>query len=167
MWMTDASMAERWIARALLALFAVGLALIVLLPSDGHEVLGLVERVARVVAALGVPYGIAFRVLEFGANIVLFVPLGVLLPLVCGSCRPRVLWATVLLGALFSTAIELVQLVIPGRVTSGFDVLANTLGTSFGVLLLLLWRSTRRPANPHPDDRRAEPVQRGVHPTRI
>ncbi len=165
--MTDASTAEKWVARALLTLFAVGLALIVLLPSDGHQVLGLVERVARVVALLGVPYWFAFRVLEFGANIVLFVPLGVLLPLVWGSCRPRVLWATVLLGALFSTAIELAQLVIPGRVTSVFDVLANTLGTALGVLLLLLWRSMKRPAIPRSRGGRSDPAQPGMRSTRI
>lgn len=128
--------AATWIARALLAGFAVALALIVLLPSDGHRVLGLVHTIATVAAELGVPYRFAFTVIEFGANIALFVPLGVLLPLALGPGRTLTPMGAGLVGLAASLLIELAQLGIPGRVSSPFDVLANTLGAALGAVLL-------------------------------
>lgn|GEM_PF-2540969 len=140
--------ATTWIARALLAAFGVALALIVLLPSEGHRVLGLVETLAGIVSRAGIPYQFAFMTLEFGANIALFVPLGVLLP--SALARPAstatrglegaTLFGTVCLGAAISVLIELAQQVIPGRVSSPADVLANTLGTLLGVLILVILR---------------------------
>lgn len=78
------------VARLLLLLSAILIGLVVLLPSDNHQVLGLLPRLAQKVAELGIPYWAAFRAIEFGANIVLFVPLGVLIPLAFGSLRARV-----------------------------------------------------------------------------
>ena len=140
--------ATTWIARALLGAFGVALALIVLLPSEGHQVLGLVETLAGIASRAGIPYQFAFMTLEFGANVALFVPLGVLLPI--ALARPAspatrgiegaTLFGTVCLGAAISVLIELAQQVIPGRVSSPADVLANTLGTALGVLLLVAVR---------------------------
>ena len=120
-------------ARVLLAVFALMLAYTVLLPSDGHEVLGLVRSVAQFISGFGLPFWLVFRVLEFGANIVMFVPFGVLVPLAFGRLDRRVAWLTIAAGAGLSMAIELSQLVIPGRVSSVLDVVANTLGAAVGV----------------------------------
>lgn len=150
-------------ARVLLAVFGIALAGIVLLPSRGHRVLGLVQRLAEVVASLGGSRHAAEAVIEFGANIVLFMPLGVLLPLALGLPQRRgpgavaggtaaggtVVIGTVAVGALLSIGIELGQLGIPGRVSSPFDVLANTLGTLLGVLLLAAVLALRRARSPH------------------
>ena len=132
-----------WIARTLLAGFAIGLALIVLLPSEGHRVLGLVDTLAGLASRAGVPYRVAFAAIEFAANIALFVPLGLLLPHALGSTRPSTLFATVTAGAALSVLIELAQLAIPGRVSTPADVLANTIGTSAGVWLLVITRIRR------------------------
>lgn len=142
------STAITWIARALLAAFGVALALVVLLPSQGHRVLGLVETLAGIASRAGIPYQFAFTTLEFGANIALFVPLGVLLPIALArpaSAATRdlggaALVGTVGVGAAISVLIELAQQGIPGRVSSPADVLANTLGTALGVLLLVAVR---------------------------
>ena len=139
------STATTWIARALLAAFGVALALVVLLPSQGHRVLGLVETLAGIASRAGIPYQFAFTTLEFGANIALFVPLGVLLPIALArpasaatrGMESATLFGTVVLGATISVLIELAQQVIPGRVSTPADVLANTLGTLLGVLLLV------------------------------
>lgn len=134
----------RWAARALLAAFALALALIVLLPSEGHRALGLAEALARAAERLGIPYAPAFAVIEFGANIALFVPLGLLLPLALGSIGRSTLFATIAVGAVTSMCIEFAQLAIPGRVSTPADVLANTLGTAIGVGVIH-W-ATRRSA---------------------
>ncbi|MGK0716154.1 VanZ family protein [Leucobacter sp. W1153] len=151
--MTTTSTAARfsaitWIARALLAAFGVVLALIVLLPSEGHRVLGLVETLAGIATRAGISYQLAFATLEFGANIALFVPLGLLVPIAFASSpgsgirgiAPATLFGTVCVGAATSVLIELAQQVIPGRVSSPADVLANTMGTALGVLLLIALR---------------------------
>ena len=73
---------------------------------------------------------------EFVANILLFVPLGLLIRLAI----PRGTWfgATVLgatvLGAVVSVGIEVLQVWTP-RVSDPRDIVANTLGTLAGALL--------------------------------
>jgi len=76
------------------------------------------------------------------------VPLGVLLPIALArpaSAATRdlggaALVGTVGVGTAISVLIELAQQGIPGRVSSPADVLANTLGTALGVLLLVAVR---------------------------
>jgi glycopeptide antibiotics resistance protein len=66
-------------------------------------------------------------------NVVLFLPLGFLLPLLA----PRLdrLWRTVGAGFALSVAIELSQVAFPGvRRADVNDVLLNTLGTALGFL---------------------------------
>ncbi len=72
-------------------------------------------------------------------NIMLFVPFGIALGLV----RRRVPIA-VAIGALLSTAIEILQLWIPGRDSAISDVAANSLGTLFGALVVWGWPARHR-----------------------
>lgn len=62
-------------------------------------------------------------------NVALFAPLGIALALSGRTVQRAVLW-----GVLLSTAVELLQLVVPGRDTSLSDVLTNGLGTGLGAL---------------------------------
>jgi hypothetical protein len=76
------------------------------------------------------------------ANVLLFLPLGVVLFL-----RTRRAGRSVLCGALLSAAIELIQFRLPGRDPSLGDLLFNTLGTGAGVLFVVsapLWRAPAR-----------------------
>jgi VanZ family protein len=72
-------------------------------------------------------------------NIFLFLPLGAAL---CLLGVPR--RASVLTGFCLSLAIEITQLVIPGRTTSADDVLCNTLGAFAGFLLVSAWAARRK-----------------------
>lgn len=54
--------------------------------------------------------------------------------------RIRTVAATVLLGTLFSLAIEIVQFYIPTRDSGTTDILTNTLGTVIGITLYR-WRT--------------------------
>ena len=83
---------------------------------------------------------------EVVGNILLFIPLGYLLP---AALRPlRRINATVLAGLAITISIELLQwLLIEGRSPSIDDVIYNTIGTGIGatlyVLLAGLWRFKR------------------------
>lgn len=81
--------------------------------------------------------------IEFGANIVLFLPLGLLLALLF---RPP--WIGVVLAVALSVAAEAVQLVLPGRLASPRDILANALGAGIGAFIAWLIIRRRRPVRP-------------------
>jgi VanZ family protein len=95
---------------------------------------------------------------EFVANILLFVPLGLLIRL----ALPRSTWlgATVL-GGLVSVAVEVLQVWTP-RVSDPRDIVANTLGTLVGALLgsvigLIASVAARQGARRRPELRGREP----------
>jgi glycopeptide antibiotics resistance protein len=67
------------------------------------------------------------HLLGVAGNVVLFAPLGAVL-----RFRGLPLKKAVLAGVVFSTGIELTQLLVPGRTTSFDDVLLNALGVALG-----------------------------------
>ncbi|MCP4401985.1 MAG: VanZ family protein [bacterium] len=70
------------------------------------------------------------------SNIFLFIPLGVIIFLVFDRIllysQKHVLYIALFTGAIFSTCIELVQYMVPKRIPSVSDVLANTAGVFLG-----------------------------------
>lgn len=70
-------------------------------------------------------------------NIAGFVPFGFFfcMSLSAGSPSKKAAVATVVLGAVFSLTIEILQLYIPMRDSGTTDILTNTLGTAIGALL--------------------------------
>jgi membrane associated rhomboid family serine protease len=75
------------------------------------------------------------RRLEVGANVVLFVPLGLLLTFLLDRSRYLVLP----IGFLASFLVESVQAVfLPGRTPSLLDIAANTAGVCVGVIIASL-----------------------------
>jgi len=77
-------------------------------------------------------------IVQVGANLVLFVPLGFFLPL-RGAAFAGVVRMT-LLGAVLSASLEAVQYVCAlGRVASVDDVLLNAAGAGVGAFLARLW----------------------------
>jgi glycopeptide antibiotics resistance protein len=76
---------------------------------------------------------IGYPQIEFLANVLMFVPLGLLVGVLFG----RRFWAlAILLGFSASACIEFAQFVLlPGRYGTVDDVIANTLGALVGALL--------------------------------
>ena len=75
---------------------------------------------------------ITYARVEFGANIVLFVPLGMLLALLFG---PHRWWLAPVICFVATVLIELSQgALLPQRVASIGDVIANTVGGILGTL---------------------------------
>jgi len=119
-------------ARILLPVYLVAVGFIVFSPSDDSGS-GFLEWLAE---ALGEP---GYAAVEFTANIVMFVPFGVLVRL--ATARPS-WWMILALGFLTTVTIELTQLALPSRFSTVSDVIANTLGTAVG--LAAVWLATRR-----------------------
>ncbi|MEO7122564.1 MAG: VanZ family protein [Lacisediminihabitans sp.] len=95
---------------------------------------GLLFRVLRALARHDLGF-ITYARVEFSANVLFFVPVGLLLALLFGA---RWWWAIILCVAL-SSMIELSQLLfLPHRYASFGDILANSLGGTIGAVLALL-----------------------------
>lgn len=76
-----------------------------------------------------------YDVVEFTANILMFVPMGALLTLLLGRER---WWLALALGVMATLTIEFVQLFLPARFSDARDLLANTLGTLLGIAIVLV-----------------------------
>ena len=140
---------RRWAGWALVA-YGSAAVLVLVLPVGYASV---VQAIAGAVHRIpGVDIGNGW--IEFAANVLLFGPLGFLLALLFR--HPW--WGTALAIAL-SAAAELGQIVIPSRVASLRDVLANALGAVIGaaVAWLLVLRRERRRARSTPPLSRARP----------
>lgn len=126
----------------LLVAYLVGTAVIALYPTPvDRGIDGLLFRVLRVLASHGLGF-ITYARVEFSANVVLFVPLGLLLALLFGA---RWWWCAILLCVALSSAIELSQLAfLPERLASLGDVIANSSGGVIGALLALPWLLSAR-----------------------
>ena len=89
---------------------------------------------------------ISFDVVEFTANVAMFVPLGILVLAWGGRW-----WYGILIGTVLSAAIETIQLLfLPTRVADVRDVVANTVGAAIGVgIALFLGRHAARSQDSH------------------
>ncbi len=76
-----------------------------------------------------------FSMLEFAANVALFVPLGLFFVLLFGR---RQWWLAIVVGLLMTAGIEFAQQFIDGRVSDPRDLVANGLGTVLGTLIALI-----------------------------
>jgi glycopeptide antibiotics resistance protein len=136
--------AAGWLALAYLA----ALALIAFWPTPVDRGLnGSISSVVLWLHAHGVPAWLDYESIEFGANIALFVPVGLLVALLTGT---RHWWIGTLIGTLISCTIELGQLVfLPERFATVNDVIANSLGALLGTLIaVFVLRVTLGPAQP-------------------
>lgn len=84
--------------------------------------------------------GIRYGHIEAAANVLFFVPLGMLVPIIFNPPRWLVAWV---LCVGLSVSIETIQWVfLSGRVASFRDIACNSIGAGIGVVLTLtLWRS--------------------------
>ncbi|MGV2982219.1 VanZ family protein [Microbacterium sp. AGC85] len=123
------------IARILLVPYTIALALVVWLPGDqASRVTGIVVRLARSLAyRLDVPFVYTYTVLEFLANIALFIPFGLLLAVAWSWLKT---WHLAVLGLVTSGVIEFVQLFLPSRFSTVSDLIANTAGAVVGCLFV-------------------------------
>ncbi len=135
---------QRRVVLALLLAVGVVAAVLVLNPWHLQDAFDApIERALGTLHDRGLPDRLNVHAAEFAANILLFVPLGLLGALLL----PRRHWWLVLLGlVVLSVGIETVQaLGLPSRRSSARDVLGNSLGAAIGVGLSLLLRRSSAP----------------------
>lgn len=142
--MTPVTSVDRRVPAMLLVPYLVAVGVVTLSPAPASdETLGTVRTVVAWLARHGLP--VTYLGVEAVANVVMFVPFGVLVGLLL-----RRWWAVVLLAAATSTLIETVQLALPTRFSTVQDVVMNTLGAGVGVVALAVvararaWRATAR-----------------------
>ena len=105
-------------------------------PLDERGV-GILRGVLRVLARSDLTRWITYGVVEFTANIAMFVPVGLLFLLLAGR---RHWWLALAGGVALTCAIEFTQLFLPGRFSDVRDILANSLGALLGVIVGLMLR---------------------------
>lgn len=137
------------VAHVILALYGSLLAAIAFWPTPVDAGLGgLIAQLTSTLPALTYPR------LEFGANILLFVPLGVLLALIL----PRARYLVAPLSLIVTVTVECVQAIaLDQRTPSVMDIVANTTGACLGLLLVAVIAAARRPAPAR--TRTAEPAE--------
>jgi len=113
-------------------LVVVGLITLTPASSTGHAPMWYVARWIHHVPGTG---WVTVPGLEYTANVVMFVPLGLLGVPLAGRAR---WWRVVLVGVALTCAIETAQHWIPGRVPDVLDVTTNSLGALLGAWAALL-----------------------------
>lgn len=139
-----------------LAVYLAAVARITLWPQFApDDAFTAVDRAVRWLSDHGLP--VTLDGLEAVSNVVLFVPFGVLLPLLLARRR---WWAVVPVAALASGLIETVQLFLPTRVASVQDVVLNTLGAAVGLAVVAAVdrHGRRRAGTGLPEEVRSRPV---------
>lgn len=131
---------------AVSALFYTGaLTLIVFWPSPVDTgSAGMIRTTLAALHSLGIPERVDYSVVEWTANVGLFVPFG----LFCAALLTRrFVWLAAVAGLAASCSIETVQhLLLPARYASVHDVLANSLGAALGAVAVYDTRRRRNAA---------------------
>lgn len=142
--MTDAAVRGRrstLLLAVATAAYLVVLARLTLVADDAAGTGGILRAWAEAFGAVPWTRWITFDLLEFTANIVLFVPAGLLGALWLG----RRWWLAIPIGLAISAGIETTQgLALAGRVADVRDLVSNTTGTVVGALAIAATRRIRR-----------------------
>ncbi|MET0479970.1 MAG: VanZ family protein [Mycetocola sp.] len=139
--------ASRIVGLSLLGVMLIGGALVILWPTPVDRVLsGSLHSFLDRLRAAGLPDLFRYGVVEFGANVLLFVPLGFALALLLPRGRR---WIAAFLCVAGSFAAEFAQLALrPERVADPTDVLANSIGGVLGTFLAVALQYRRERVKP-------------------
>lgn len=132
--------ARHAVATALGVGYGVVLAFIVFWPSPvDRPIAAMLQRVIAELHERGVPQFVDYALIEFSANVLLFFPVGVFF----GLAVPIRWWVLALAaGPMLSAIVELAQArLLAERYATVSDVVANSIGATIGVLLMLALRA--------------------------
>jgi glycopeptide antibiotics resistance protein len=104
-------------------------------PQSADRTDGVLWQLALVFDRYAATDWITFNLLEFVANIAMFVPFGLFFVLLLGRGR---WWLAILLGVALTLGIEFAQQFIPNRVSDPRDLLSNSVGATIGTVLALV-----------------------------
>ena len=130
----------RQTVRVLAVVYLAMVAVITLSPAQSTNPGGPLLWVTQWLARSPVTSWLTLSRFDFTANVIMFVPFGVLVGLLLG---PRRWWLVLVLAAASTVAIETAQLFIPNRVSDVHDLIANTAGAAIGLGLIVTVRLLR------------------------
>lgn len=134
-------MRRRAVLPILIAVYLAAVAVITLDPVPGNPAGNpLLRSLLRLVSSVPGFGWVDFDVAEFSANVLLFVPMGVLFTLLLGRWR---WWLALAIGTAATLLIEFAQLFLPARFSTASDLVANTLGTLLGIGIAFLVPAVR------------------------
>jgi glycopeptide antibiotics resistance protein len=131
---------RRRVTLVLLVLYVAFVCVVTLSPRmpGSSTVARLVDRVLLELHERGIALWVDYLTIEFLGNILMFIPLGALTAMLLDR---RHWWALLILGTLFSGAIEVAQyLLLPARFSELRDVVSNTIGFLIGAILIVIVR---------------------------
>ncbi|WP_342022266.1 VanZ family protein [Arthrobacter citreus] len=134
---------QRRTLAALFLLYIGVLALVVFWPSPvDQDSAGTLKAVLRRLHGMGVPGWVNYSFVENLANVLMFVPFGLL---AAAWLPERRIWLAAAGGIVASCLIESAQaLLLPNRFATIYDVTANSLGAALGCIVVYAWHSRRR-----------------------
>ena len=138
--MKPSSRLRIWLASTALALYVAFVLVITLTQSPidkpfRHDL----DRLLEELHERGLPGIVTYGLIEFASNIAMFIPIGFIAALLLPR---RWWWLVLLIGPLFSVAVELMQRTfLPERYATFSDVLANSIGVLIGALLAVILRA--------------------------
>lgn len=123
-------------AIAVAAAYAVAAGLVVFWPTPvGRGLNPMIFTVLHTLGRIGAPSWVNYSLVQNFANVLLFVPVGLLITFIVPPSR---WWLGMVLGCALSCFIELAQLLfLPHRHASLIDVATNSTGAVLGCLLAL------------------------------
>ncbi|PJJ55540.1 VanZ family protein [Compostimonas suwonensis] len=148
---------ERRTASWLAVAYAIAVGLIAFWPVPVDRAgYGTLLRVIDWLQEHGMPW-LNYSIVEFGANILFFVPFGILGVFILGARR---WWLTIVLGFVATAGIEIVQYTfLSNRYATADDIIANTtgavIGTVIGLVAIGIRAATRAARRPRPVPARA------------
>lgn len=113
---------------------------ITLSPLEAPSQFGILWTLAEFFESHAATDWITFSRLEFAANVIMFVPLGLFLVLLFGR---RQWWLAIGLGLAPTGAIEFAQQFIANRVSDPRDIVANGIGAIVGTLVALALKAAK------------------------
>lgn len=120
--------------------YGILLAFIVFWPSPvDRPIAAMLQRVIAELHERGVPQFVDYALIEFSANVLLFLPVGIFF----GLALPIRWWLLAIAsGPVLSVLVELIQArLLSERYATVADIVANSIGATIGVLLMLALRA--------------------------
>ncbi|WP_160147633.1 VanZ family protein [Arthrobacter sp. TS-15] len=112
--------------------YLAGLALVGFWPTPvDRPILGTLSAALKYLHGLGVPGWVNYHLVEYSANVAMFIPLGILAAI---ALPTKSWWSLAVMGMMASLFVELGQLMFtPTRFTSLGDIVTNTCGAAIGI----------------------------------
>lgn len=110
----------------------VGIVTLSPMPDTGRD--SIIHRLVAIFDRVPLTQWLDYFVLEFIANVAMFLPLGLFLVLLLGR---RLWWLCILFSIGLTLVLEFAQQFLPSRVSDPRDLVANSIGATLGVLIAL------------------------------